>query len=236
MSDKKLLLKIKNLMAEKGINQSDLAKELGITRGVVSGWFRGVRNPKRETIEKIANVLKVPLAQLLIDEEIDTSTVQPLNDITTMKLPILTTVVCGKPDYCTIDEQVIDDFAEVPKNLFPDSDFIVRCVGESMLPEIPPQAYCIIKKIDVPLNNKNMLVKTENGYTIKRIKVVDGRIELHFLNPSGKKITPKEVKIIGKVVGTYNIFVSFIISPLKYVISSDYLSYNLYFFRCYFLP
>lgn len=206
MSDKKLLLKIKNLMAEKGINQSDLAKELGITRGVVSGWFRGVRNPKRETIEKIANVLKVPLAQLLIDEEIDTSTIQPLNDITTMKLPILTTVVCGKPDYCTIDEQVIDDFAEVPKKLFPDSDFIVRCIGESMLPEIPPQAYCIIKKIDVPLNNKNMLVKTENGYTIKRIKVVDGKIELHYLNPSGKRITPKEVKIIGKVVGTYNIF------------------------------
>ena len=206
MSDKKLLLKIKNLMAERNINQSDLAKELGITRGVVSGWFRGVRNPKRETIEKIANVLKVPLAQLLIDEEIDTSTIQPLNDTTTMKLPILTTVVCGKPDYCTIDEQVIDDFAEVPKNLFPDSDFIVRCVGESMLPEIPPQAYCIIKKIDVPLNNKNMLVKTENGYTIKRIKVVDGKIELHFLNPAGKKITPKEIKIIGKVVGTYNIF------------------------------
>ena len=206
MSDKKLLLKIKNLMAEKGINQSDLAKELGITRGVVSGWFRGVRNPKRETIEKIANVLKVPLAQLLIDEEIDTSTIQPLNDTTTMKLPILTTVVCGKPDYCTIDEQVIDDFAEVPKNLFPDSDFIVRCIGESMLPEIPPQAYCIIKKIDVPLNNKNMLVKTENGYTIKRIKVIDGKVELHYLNPSGKKIAPKEVKIIGKVVGTYNIF------------------------------
>ena len=64
----------------------------------------------------------------------------------------------------------------------------------------------VAKKIDVPLNNKNMLVKTENGFTIKRIKVVDGKIELHYLNPSGKKITPKEVKIIGKVVGTYNLF------------------------------
>lgn len=206
MSDKKLLLRIKKLMEEKNINQSDLAKELDITRGVVSGWFRGVRNPKKETIERIAKVLKVPVSQLLFDEEIDTSTITPLTPTTTIKLPILTTVVCGKPDYCTIDEQVIDDFAEVPKKMFPDSDFIVRCVGESMLPEIPPQAYCIIKKIDVPLNNKNMLVKTENGYTIKRIKVVDGKIELHYLNPSGKKITPKEVKIIGKVVGTYNIF------------------------------
>ena len=197
--------KLKRLLEEKNITQTKLAEMLDCRQSIISRWIKGISaNPKKETIDKLANALNVPPAYFV--EEIDTSTVQPLNDITTMKLPILTTVVCGKPDYCTIDEQVIDDFAEVPKKLFPDSDFIVRCVGESMLPEIPPQAYCIIKKIDVPLNNKNMLVKTENGYTIKRIKVVDGKIELHYLNPSGKKITPKEVKIIGKVVGTYNLF------------------------------
>ena len=198
-------IKLKRLLEEKNITQTKLAEMLDCRQSIISRWIKGISaNPKKETIDKLANALNVPPTYFI--EEIDTSTVQPLNDITTMKLPILTTVVCGKPDYCTIDEQVIDDFAEVPKKLFPDSDFIVRCIGESMLPEISPQAYCIIKKIDVPLNNKNMLVKTENGYTIKRIKVVDGKIELHFLNPSGKKITPKEVKIIGKVVGTYNIF------------------------------
>lgn len=197
--------KLKRLLEERNITQTKLAEMLNCKQSIISRWVKGISaNPKKETIDKLANALNVPPTYFI--EEIDTSTVQPLNDTTTMKLPILTTVVCGKPDYCTIDEQVIDDFAEVPKKLFPDSDFIVRCIGESMLPEIPPQAYCIIKKIDVPLNNKNMLVKTENGYTIKRIKVVDGKIELHFLNPSGKKITPKEVKIIGKVVGTYNIF------------------------------
>ena len=198
-------IKLKRLLEEKNITQTKLAEMLNCRQSIISRWIKGISaNPKKETIDKLANALNVSPTYFL--EEIDTSTVLPLNDITTMKLPILTTVVCGKPDYCTIDEQVIDDFAEVPKKLFPDSDFIVRCIGESMLPEIPPQAYCIIKKIDVPLNNKNMLVKTENGYTIKRIKVVDGKIELHYLNPSGKKITPKEVKIIGKVVGTYNIF------------------------------
>lgn len=197
--------KLKRLLEERNITQTKLAEMLGCRQSIISRWIKEVSaNPKKETIDKLANALNVSPTYFI--EEIDTSTVQPLNDLTTMKLPILTTVVCGKPDYCTIDEQVIDDFAEVPKKLFPDSDFIVRCIGESMLPEIPPQAYCIIKKIDVPLNNKNMLVKTENGYTIKRIKVVDGKIELHYLNPSGKKIIPKEVKIIGKVVGTYNIF------------------------------
>ena len=199
-----LQTKLKHRLLDLGITQKELADKMGVHKQVIANWLNGSRNPKRENIKKLCEILDLPLS--FFYEEIDTSTVQPLNDITTMKLPILTTVVCGKPYYCTIDEQVIDDFAEVPKNLFPDSDFIVRCIGESMLPEIPPQAYCIIKKIDVPLNNKNMLVKTENGYTIKRIKVVDGKIELHYLNPSGKKITPKEVKIIGKVVGTYNIF------------------------------
>lgn len=197
--------KLKRLLEERNITQTKLAEMLNCKQSIISRWVKEISaNPKKETIDKLANALNVPPSYFI--EEIDTSTVQPLNDITTMKLPILTTVVCGKPDYCTIDEQVIDDFVEVPKNLFPDSDFIVRCIGESMLPEIPPQTYCIIKKIDVPLNNKNMLVKTENGYTIKRIKVVDGKIELHYLNPSGKKIIPKEVKIIGKVVGTYNLF------------------------------
>ena len=199
-----LQTKLKHRLLDLGITQKELADKMGVHKQVIANWLNGSRNPKRENIKKLCEILDLPLS--FFYEEIDTSTVQPLNDITTMKLPILTTVVCGKPDYCTIDEQVIDDFAEVPKKLFPDSDFIVRCIGESMLPEIPPQAYCIIKKIDVPLNNKNMLVKTENGYTIKRIKIVDGKIELHFLNPSGKKITPKEIKIIGKVVGTYNIF------------------------------
>ena len=198
-----LQTKLKHRLLDLGITQKELADKMGVHKQVIANWLNGSRNPKRENIKKLCEILDLPLS--FFYEEIDTSTVQPLNDITTMKLPILTTVVCGKPDYCTIDEQVIDDFAEVPKKLFPDSDFIVRCIGESMLPEIPPQAYCIIKKIDVPLNNKNMLVKTENGYTIKRIKVVDGKIELHYLNPSGKKIIPKEVKIIGKVVGTYNI-------------------------------
>ena len=203
MSDKKLLLKIKNLMNEKNINQSDLAKELGITRGVVSGWFRGVRNPKRETLEKIANVLNVPLAQLLIDDDIDIKTIQPLNPLTTIKLPILSVAICGKPDFCTIDEQVIDDFVEVPKAVFPDGNFIVRCLGDSMLPEIPPKAYCIIKKMDIPLNNKNMLIKTTDGFTIKRVKVIDGKIRLYYLNPANKELKASSVQIIGKVIGIY---------------------------------
>lgn len=195
--------KLKKIMLEKELTQNDLAKLIGLDQSRISKWLTGVRNPSTTNLQKLASALKVSVNDLLSD---DTPTIIPLNQETTIKLPILSTVMCGKPDYCELDEKIIDDFISVPKTIFPDSDFIVRCTGESMLPEIPPQAYCIIKKMDTPLNNKNMLVKTENGFTIKRIKIINGKIELHYLNPANKKIIPKELKIIGKVSGIFNKF------------------------------
>ncbi len=60
MKNKNIEKKIKRIMFEKNINQSDLAKKLGITRGVVSNLFTGNKNPRIETLEKIAEVLEVP--------------------------------------------------------------------------------------------------------------------------------------------------------------------------------
>ena len=192
---------IKKLMLEKGLTQQDLADKLNVTKANVSVYLNAKRNPKPATIHKIAKALDVSPSYFV--EEIDTSTIQPLNETTTNKLPILSVAICGKPDFCTIDEQVVDDFVEVPKALFPDGNFIVRCLGDSMLPEIPPQAYCIIKKMETPLNNKNMLIKTTDGFTIKRVKVVDGKVKLYYLNPANKELKAKIIEIVGKVIGIY---------------------------------
>ena len=54
--------KIKKVMFEKNINQTALAKKIGVSRGVVSGWFRGNRNPKKESLERIAKALDLPIA------------------------------------------------------------------------------------------------------------------------------------------------------------------------------
>lgn len=195
--------KLKQLLEERNITQTKLAEMLNCKQSIISRWVKEISaNPKKETIDKLANALDVPPSYFI--EEIDTKTIQPLNETTIVKLPILSIAECGKPNFCAIDEQVIDDFIEVPKVLFPDGNFIVRCLGDSMLPEIPPQAYCIIKKMDTPLNNKNMLVKTSDGFTIKRIKVVGGKIKLYYLNPPNKELkVVGTIEIIGKVIGIY---------------------------------
>ena len=195
--------KLKRLLEERNITQTKLAEMLNCKQSIISRWVKEISaNPKKETIDKLANALNVPPSYFI--EEIDTKTIQPLDETTTIKLPILSIAECGKPEFCAIDEQLIDDFIEVPKTLFPDGNFIVRCLGNSMLPEIPPQAYCIIKKMETPLNNKNMLIKTTDGFTIKRVKIISGKIRLYYLNPTNKELKVNgSIEIIGKVIGIY---------------------------------
>lgn len=196
-------IKLKRLLEERNITQTKLAEILNCRQSIISRWIKGISaNPKKETIDKLANALNVSPSYFI--EEIDTKTIQPLDETTTIKLPILSIAECGKPEFCAIDEQLIDDFIEVPKALFPDGNFIVRCLGNSMLPEIPPQAYCIIKKMETPLNNKNMLIKTNDGFTIKRVKIIGGKIKLYYLNPANKELKVNgSIEIIGKVIGIY---------------------------------
>lgn len=196
--------KIRNVVKKTGLTQQEFCKKIGIGESVISRWLKGNRNPSITSLKKIAEATNTPLNYFLDTEEIDTKTIQPLNESTTIKMPILSVANCGKPDFYTIDEQVIDDFVEVPKTLFPDGNFIVRCQGDSMLPEIPPRAYCIIQKMDTPLNNKNMLIKTSDGFTIKRVKIVNGKIKLFYLNPNNKELAVNgTIEIIGKVIGIY---------------------------------
>lgn len=67
MKSKSIENRIKRAMFEKGINQSDLARKLGITRGVVSNWFTSNRNLSLPNMEKIAKALGVPVSFLMED-------------------------------------------------------------------------------------------------------------------------------------------------------------------------
>lgn len=53
-----------------GLSQNDLARALPGRVGaqMVSKWERGVHEPRSDTLEQIANVLKVPVAHFMVDE------------------------------------------------------------------------------------------------------------------------------------------------------------------------
>lgn len=59
--------RIKDILKEKGITQQELADKLGITRSGIVKTLAG--NPSQETLEKIANILDVPMWQIFASSE-----------------------------------------------------------------------------------------------------------------------------------------------------------------------
>lgn len=60
---------MRKLRQENGILQDTLAEEIGVTKGTVSVWERGVRKPDFATLEKLASYFDVTLPYLLGESE-----------------------------------------------------------------------------------------------------------------------------------------------------------------------
>ena len=61
--------RLKKLRQEKGILQDTLAEDIGVTKGTVSVWERGIRKPDFDTLEKLAGYFDVTIPYLLGDSE-----------------------------------------------------------------------------------------------------------------------------------------------------------------------
>lgn len=200
-------------MIESGLNQTQLAKKIGITRQSLSEWLSSCENPKLENIRKIAEATGKPLEYFL--EEINTQNIQqatdeytttlqavPLNDKNTIQLPILADVPAGLPEFSDRD---VEMFVDIPRFIFPGADFVVKCIGDSLEPKIHKGDFCVIRKMQEPIDGRAMLVKTESGICMKVIKKVkNGLPQLCSTNPKYKPFTTKELSIIGLIIGHWS--------------------------------
>lgn len=57
--------RIKALREQKGLTQSDLARQLGITRSSVNAWEMGISVPSTQYIVELAHIFKVSTDYLL---------------------------------------------------------------------------------------------------------------------------------------------------------------------------
>lgn len=61
--------RLRNIRKEKGLTQKELGKLLGISPQMIAQYELGKRNPKYETLGKIAMALNVPISDLIADNE-----------------------------------------------------------------------------------------------------------------------------------------------------------------------
>ena len=100
---KEIGLKIKNARSEAHVTQAELALRLGVEPQLISQYERGVKRPKIETLEKIANALGVNIAYFYTMEKQETSAFpawrNPETDPPKVETEVLVLVDCGQ-GYC----------------------------------------------------------------------------------------------------------------------------------------
>ena len=191
--------------------QTKLSKELNVSRQSVFNWVAGVSFPSKDKLEQMAtlfgvtvNEVKEALNMPIAPSEMKRPSVEviPLTPNNTINLPILADVPAGLPEWSDRD---VEYFFDIPRWLFPKADFVIRCIGDSLAPRIQKGDFCVVRKETTPIDGKTMLVKTEDGFTMKKIrKLPDGAIELSSTNENYKPFVPKELSIIGLIIGHWS--------------------------------
>lgn len=62
---------LKRLRMAKGLSQANMAERLGVSGPSISGWEKGRARPKEDRLSDLANLLGVPVSQLLVDPQPD---------------------------------------------------------------------------------------------------------------------------------------------------------------------
>ncbi len=201
MDNKFFEKQLKTALITKGLTQQDLAKKLNVSQAMITMWANGKRKPKFDTIKEISQILGVSISYFTSDEFVPSVKAIPLTNSNTVQLPILADVPAGLPEYSDRD---VEMFVDIPRFMFPCADFIVKCIGDSLEPKIHKGDFCVIRKMQEPIDKRAMLVKTENGICMKIISKKNNNIKLCSTNEKYKPFTPSELTIIGLIIGHWS--------------------------------
>lgn len=65
MLAKRLGVRLKQLRATNDLNQTDLAKKVGVTQAYIAMLEKGQQNPTLDVLQRLAKALKVTVAELV---------------------------------------------------------------------------------------------------------------------------------------------------------------------------
>lgn len=210
------------LLNEKGLRTSDVAKATQIHPSTFSDWKKGKSSPKHDKLQRIADFFGVQVEWLTGASEYKTKQemLQHFDDITDipalrseifrlergMQIPVLGEVAAGQPIFA---EEKYIDYEEISEKMAKSGTFFgLRIKGDSMSPRISEGDTVIVRQQE-DAESGDVVIVLINGdtATCKRLMKYAEGITLLSFNPtyepmtfSNKEILEKPIKIIGKVV------------------------------------
>lgn len=179
------------LREENGINKTELAKILNMSRSMISMYESGERMPSTEVLLKISDYYCVSIDWLLGRTENKQITVNkdhvPLGR--TVKIPIIKTTITETP----VDSlQNIEDYIETPAEQVRGADYFYVRNGTT---------YLICKQDDVQ-DGETAAILADNKISLKRVKKYDDLIILYNHESIKEMQIFKRgaVRIVGKAI------------------------------------
>ncbi len=191
--------RVKLLREEKGLNQADIGKLLGLTSQAVGLYENGKRDIPTKHIIELANFFNVTVDYLLCKTDSRNAIVH------VAKIPVLGTVRAG---YDWLAEENIIDYITLKENIPNVKEYYaLRITGDSMLPLLSEGDLVIVHdQDDVESGQTAVILINGEEATVKKVIKTNEGIELHSMNPYYpiKKFTFEDmknipVKIIGRV-------------------------------------
>lgn len=122
-----------------------------------------------------------------------------------VNIPVVGKVAAGSPIFA---EENIEDFFPIPVSYLKNNDaFMLRIYGNSMTGAgINNKDLVLVNKQNFAENGDIVVALLEDEATCKRFFNKDGKIILKPENDDYNEIIPKEVIILGKVIGLFRTF------------------------------
>lgn len=190
---------LQKIRKEKGLNQSSLAKRIGVSRSAVSMWETGASQPDHGILLKLSEVLGVSLDELLGNTN---SPSKPKG----VKIPVLGTVPAGIPIEAIED---ILDYEEITEEMSRSGKYIaLKIRGDSMFPDIKNGDVVIVRlQPDVESGETAVVMVNGDEATCKKVIKRPSGITLAANNPAyepryftSEEISSTPVRVVGKVV------------------------------------
>lgn len=185
---------IKEYKERTGVNDSEIARRVGVTRSTASRWSSGqIRHVSSDVMERLSEMMGYNIEPLLKGMEIS------------IKIPVLG-FVKGGYDLFAEENYLGEEDASLDERK--SGDYFLKVTGDSMKGDgIMDGSLVLVKQTDTVENGKIAVVMIGDEVTVKRVYVKDKVMILEASNPevenryfSGTEVRTLPVRVIGRVV------------------------------------
>jgi phage repressor protein C with HTH and peptisase S24 domain len=220
LADKRRGQRLRDRRKAIGLDVSELAAKLGVSQPAVSQWEIGNTAPGRKKLTRLAEILRVPVAELIADEELAHQNVgAPMNAHVAslpVDVPVYGVAVGGSDGDFRFNGQIVDYVRRPPGVAHQRNIYALWILGDSMSPwnkdgdliyvspARPPVSgdYVVIQLGDLPDGDPGpAMVKLLIGKTPTQLKLAQHNPAKEFTLPLSKVKSVHKVLSLRELLG-----------------------------------